>query len=340
METTQILTDIQIPQSPQWRQSTSCLEVLILGRLRRLLPGKLYDVALPVISLLKILREMQKYDVVVTANIRTGQLLGLLRTLLRIRSPKHVILELMLDQEQSRFGWKLKRLLQRWSFSSVDCIFVSSTSEVETYSRRLRIPRERIRFLPFHTNIVEPRLVKEAGNYILAAGRTGRDYAVLVEAVKTLNNMEVRIVSDEHSLRGIQLPDNVKVLTNVAYLQYLEILRNCRFVVVPLRKLVKSTGQVVILEAMALGKPVIATSTTGTVDYIQSGDTGILVAPGDSAQLRQAIIDLLNNPEMHNRIAQRALDSVKKHHTFDTYVSCVLETAYQLVTSRPRLQTV
>ena len=62
----------------------------------------------------------------------------------------------MLDEDASGLLWKLKVKFQRLLFSSVDLIFVSSTREVETYSRRLRIPLEKFRFIPFHTNINRP----------------------------------------------------------------------------------------------------------------------------------------------------------------------------------------
>ena len=52
----------------------------------------------------------------------------------------------------------------------------------------------------------------------------------------------------------------------------------------------------VILEAMSLEKPVIATRLAGIPEQIEEGVTGLLVAPGDAPQLAQAIRRLAENP--------------------------------------------
>ena len=72
---------------------------------------------------------------------------------------------------------------------------------------------------------------------------------------------KIPIVSDDYHLKGIDISANITVKKNIPYSEYLTLLENSRLVVVPLTKHVMSTGQVVILEAMALGKPVIATET-------------------------------------------------------------------------------
>jgi glycosyltransferase involved in cell wall biosynthesis len=53
----------------------------------------------------------------------------------------------------------------------------------------------------------------------------------------------------------------------------------------------------VIVEAMAAGKPVIASNTGGIPDLVKPGKTGFLVPPGDEKALADAILDLLNNSE-------------------------------------------
>jgi len=52
----------------------------------------------------------------------------------------------------------------------------------------------------------------------------------------------------------------------------------------------------VIVEAMAAGKPVIASNTGGIPDLVINGKTGYLVEPGDPGELTEAICNLLENP--------------------------------------------
>jgi FkbM family methyltransferase len=72
----------------------------------------------------------------------------------------------------------------------------------------------------------------------------------------------------------------------------------------------------VTLEAMSLGKPVIATNSGGTPEIIQDGDTGLLYTPGDYLELSNKINYLIENQEKRNQIglnaAQRALHTFSK----------------------------
>ena len=197
------------------------------------------------------------------------------------------------------------------------------------YAKRLGLPEERIRFLPFHTNIIKPGIVSGTGGYIFSAGRTGRDFATLADAVKGLD-INVIVVTDQYHLKGVYFPSNVEVYCNIPYKKYMELLHKCSMVVVPLKKLIKSTGQVVFLEAMALGKPVIATNTVGTEDYIKHGTTGILIPPEDSKALRKALLDFMENPSFYSSLSERALEQIKIKHTFEAYTGTILCTAEEI----------
>lgn len=316
--TIKILTDIKIDQCPIWSGQT---EYLFDGTGAADCNGWQ--------TLLRLYRKCRRYDVVVTANIKAAELFGLTRTLLGVKSPRHIILELMLDESRESMTWQMKRYIQRLCFASVDKVFVSARREIKTYSRRLGLPEEKIRFLPFHTNIVEPRMIEGTGGYILSAGRTGRDYATLADAVRGLD-VHVIVVSDALLIEGIRFPANVEVKVDIPYRQYLDLLYGCSMVVVPLTRLVKSTGQVVFLEAMALGKPVVATATIGTEDYLEHGSTGILVPPEDNKALREAISGFIEHPASYAALARRALAQVQERHTFSAYTGTILATAHEL----------
>lgn len=59
-----------------------------------------------------------------------------------------------------------------------------------------------------------------------------------------------------------------------------------------------------VLEAMACGLPVVATSVPGCTELIISGENGILVPPRDSDALAEALRLLLANPELRQRMGQ------------------------------------
>jgi glycosyltransferase involved in cell wall biosynthesis len=58
-------------------------------------------------------------------------------------------------------------------------------------------------------------------------------------------------------------------------------------------------GPLAVLEAMSLGLPVVATNHGGTPEIL--GHAGLLVAPGDVGEMREAISELMVNPELRQR---------------------------------------
>jgi colanic acid/amylovoran biosynthesis glycosyltransferase len=62
----------------------------------------------------------------------------------------------------------------------------------------------------------------------------------------------------------------------------------------------------VVLEAMALGTPCIATPVTGIPEAIRDEDTGLLVAEGDEGALADAIARMLDDPGLRLRVATAA----------------------------------
>lgn len=84
---------------------------------------------------------------------------------------------------------------------------------------------------------------------------------------------------------------------------------------------------VVILEAMAIAKPVVATSVGGNPEIVIDGKTGTIVPPGDPEKLAEALIYHLKNPEIskamgkrgHQRIEEDFLLSRMLTKIFDIY---------------------
>ncbi|MFO1463713.1 MAG: glycosyltransferase family 4 protein [bacterium] len=68
---------------------------------------------------------------------------------------------------------------------------------------------------------------------------------------------------------------------------------------------------VTLLEAMAAGKPVVGTDNLGFRQAIQDGQNGLLVPHADSAQLSQALLKVLEDPETARRIGKSGQDWVQ-----------------------------
>jgi glycosyltransferase involved in cell wall biosynthesis len=66
----------------------------------------------------------------------------------------------------------------------------------------------------------------------------------------------------------------------------------------------------VLMEALARGLPVVATRVGGVQEIVSDGESGLLVAPEDSAALAAAILELLADPGAAAQMAQRGRDHV------------------------------
>jgi glycosyltransferase involved in cell wall biosynthesis len=70
---------------------------------------------------------------------------------------------------------------------------------------------------------------------------------------------------------------------------------------------------VALLEAMAAAKPIVATTVSGTLQAMIPDNTGLLVPPGDSRALANAIVQLLSDPLRAQRMGQSARQHVEKY---------------------------
>jgi glycosyltransferase involved in cell wall biosynthesis len=68
----------------------------------------------------------------------------------------------------------------------------------------------------------------------------------------------------------------------------------------------------IALEAMACGVPVVATAVGGLKEIVQEGESGLFVPPGDATALAQALVTLLTNEPLRQRLAQGARRRAEK----------------------------
>jgi glycosyltransferase involved in cell wall biosynthesis len=87
----------------------------------------------------------------------------------------------------------------------------------------------------------------------------------------------------------------------------------------------------VVLEAMAAQRPVVATAVGGTPEAVVDGETGLLVPPGDVDALARAVDSLLADPERARRLGEAGARRVRERFDADAAAQRVLG----LYTSRP-----
>jgi glycosyltransferase involved in cell wall biosynthesis len=75
-----------------------------------------------------------------------------------------------------------------------------------------------------------------------------------------------------------------------------------------------------VTEAMASGRPVVATAVNGVPDLVASGSTGLLATPGDPESLATSVLWLLDNPDAAGRMGRQGRERVRRH--FGQSVMC------------------
>ncbi|WP_421867964.1 glycosyltransferase [Motiliproteus sp.] len=76
-----------------------------------------------------------------------------------------------------------------------------------------------------------------------------------------------------------------------------------------------------VIEAMAYALPCVVTDTGGSAELIVSGESGLVVAPGDGAALGESIKRLIDSPEDRHQMGKAARQRLADHFTVDQAVA-------------------
>jgi glycosyltransferase involved in cell wall biosynthesis len=93
----------------------------------------------------------------------------------------------------------------------------------------------------------------------------------------------------------------------------------------------------VLLESMAAGAPTVATRVGGTPEALVHEDTGLLVAPGDSRGIADAVGRLLDNPSLAGRLGQSARQLIKDRFSVDRMVRSTEDLYTELLARKQRM---
>jgi glycosyltransferase involved in cell wall biosynthesis len=160
---------------------------------------------------------------------------------------------------------------------------------------------------------------------LLHIGRLSRERGIchLIDAVKLIKDRsprDVRLVivgsgsEEEHlraRVRNLGLSDRVIFKGYVPYgRETMELYRDADVFVLP--SLTEGVPKV-LLESLAQGIPVIATTVGGVPEIVRNEENGILIRPGDPAAIACAVERLMGDDRLRTRIIERAAESVKAY---------------------------
>jgi glycosyltransferase involved in cell wall biosynthesis len=212
-----------------------------------------------------------------------------------------------------RVPWLARALLRRAR------LVVCASSALAEEARALGA-RE-VRVIPSAVRIPERVGEETAPPYVLFAGRLSPEKGV-AELVAAADGMPLVVAGDG------PLRDRVPGALGFLPRHDLEPLyERCAVVACPSYR--EGFG-VACAEAMAHGKPVVASAVGGLRDLVVDGETGLLVPPGDVKALRDALRRLLDDRELRRRLGAAARERAVEQLGWETATRSTLE-AYEQV---------
>jgi glycosyltransferase involved in cell wall biosynthesis len=295
-----------------------------------------------------------RYDAILTDGEHIGIPLALLLKFVGSRTP-HVTIGHRITASKKRGFFRWLRVQ-----SHISRIALHSQRQYDLAIDELGLTGDKLALIPYQadTQFWNPQADIAEERLICSAGLEFRDYPTLVQAVEGLD-VKVVIGAASHwskrrnTAESAEPPKNVEV-DKFDYIALRKLYARAALVVVPLEDVDFQAGVTTILEAMAMGKPVIVTHTAGQTDVVEDRRTltrgahprqrptgmmkkvaqtagveiepnGFYVPPSDPGALRRAIEYLLDRPEERARLGASGRRTVEQVASLEQYVERLRE---------------
>jgi glycosyltransferase involved in cell wall biosynthesis len=282
-------------------------------------------------TVLASLRRANSADVVFSTVDTVGIPLMLLRRAGRLRPPL-VYVAIGLPERLARL--RSERMRRLYASALGSCASVAAYSQHEADDLRSWLAgygfSPRVAFVPFGVDPTAFRPQPEPATVDIVSVGTDphRDFDLLLRVAARVPDVSFRIVTSGDHRRGLAAPpENVVVETDIPFEEMRRRLAEARVVALPVRENSYSGATTVLLQAMALGKPVVVSRTNAiaTGYGLIDGENCRLVAPGDDAGFERALSDVLRD-EFHARaLGASARATVERELTWERYVARIEE---------------
>lgn len=200
---------------------------------------------------------------------------------------------------------------------------------------RAGIPRNKIFVKPnFLFNEPNPNYTHK--NYAVFVGRLTHEKGVftLIEAIKYLTKVlekksfYIKIIGDgplknflEDSVKSLKL-NNIEFLGKQPHDIVISLISNSKFVIVPSWV---ETFSMVVLEAFACGKPVIASNIGVLMEIIKNGETGLTFEVGNPIELAEKISYLIQDDDICHVMGIKAREEYEVKYTPDRSFDIIMD---------------
>jgi glycosyltransferase involved in cell wall biosynthesis len=280
-------------------------------------------------TVLASLRRANAADVIFSTVDTVGIPLILLKRIGLVRRPL-VYVSIGLPERLVQLRNRPMQRLYRGALRSTSAVVAYSGHEAAALRDWLGPGGPEVLFVPFGVDVDSFRPVEaEPDVDVLSVGvDPRRDFELLLGTAGRNPELTFRIVAGAERARTLgELPDNVTLETDIPLEQVRLRLAASRCVALPVRDNSYSGATTTLLQAMAMGKPVIVSRTAAIAHgyELEDGDNCRLVEPGDEQAFDRAILETLTGAVAARALGRRARQTVERSFSWERFTGALWE---------------
>lgn len=214
-------------------------------------------------------------------------------------------------------------------------VFVAPSLYMKRQLVAYGFPEEKIRVVRYgiDAQTITPRLDNDG--YVLFVGRLSEEKGIetVIELGRLLPDITFKIVGRGPDMDRLhQLAHGLKNVTFLGYRsgkELADLYRGAVCTLLPSR--VHENAPLTALESMALGTPMIASDVGGVGEIVEDGVSGFLVAPTDVMAWAEAVMRLVHDEGLQDRMAVAARSRVERHFRLEDHFAQI-QTIYRELT--------
>lgn len=234
--------------------------------------------------------------------------------LIRLRAGKRRVLTFDFLAPRRNFPRWLAALL----LAPIDRFIVIRSGDAAMLGRRFGVNARRVTFLRWPVREELTEIETGEDGYVYAAGWAHRDWETLLEALARVDMPAILAPG-----RPLEVPSDMDGRVQVIEMPSPEggrrLASRASVIAVVMKDTELPSGPLVLLDAMAMGKAVVASSVNGTRDYVMDKETALVVPPSDPLALAGALTQLGSDPGLRRRLGQQAKCTVKADYSLTEF---------------------
>jgi len=279
-----------------------------------------------VLAAARVIARMPNYDAALAWQQVVGMAVAVLAPSSRLRRCPLTIMGFIWSDSGSAAVRKTRRLATARGLRRAAAIVCYSSAEAERLCSAFPAVAAKVHYCRLGFDVPPQLEVREAPErrVIVSAGASNRDYSALWAAAAAVPATILVFAQPQTIQTAIPAPANLHVEQEFDWPRFFAAMAGARAVVIPIDDPHKTAGQLVALQAMHLGRAIVATDCDGLRDYLRDGVTAILVPAHDAGRLSEALTMVVTDDGLAERLGDAARREAEELLTAGAFWSRVL----------------